>query len=87
MPSFGMYTSEGTLVEWLFPDGAEVQMGDAIAAIETEKATNEIPAPASGVLRHAAPVGTLLKEEGVLGYILAAAELDTPQPRLRSGAS
>ena len=78
MPSFGMYTSEGTLVEWLFPDGAEVQMGDAIAAIETEKATNEIPAPASGVLRHAAPVGTLLKEEGVLGYILAAAELDTP---------
>ncbi len=79
MPSFGMYTSEGTLVEWLFPDGAEVQMGDAIAAIETEKATNEIPAPASGVLRHAAPVGTLLKEEGVLGYILAAGELDAPR--------
>lgn len=79
MPSFGMYTSEGTLVEWLFPDGAEVQIGDPIAAIETEKATNEIPAPASGLLRHAAPVGTLLKEEGVLGYILAAGELDAPR--------
>jgi pyruvate dehydrogenase E2 component (dihydrolipoamide acetyltransferase) len=79
MPSFGMYTSEGTLVEWLFPDGAEVRMGDPIAAIETEKATNEIPAPASGVLRHAAPVGTLLKEEGVMGYILAGDEVDTPR--------
>ncbi len=43
MPSFGMYTSEGTLVAWLVPDGAEVQMGDTIAEIETEKATNEIP--------------------------------------------
>ena len=69
-----MYTSEGTLVSWLFPDGSQVQIGDAIAEIETEKATNEIPAPASGVLRHAAAVGTLLKEEGVMGYILAEGE-------------
>ena len=72
MPSFGMYTAEGTLVEWLFPDGGGVQMGDAIAAIETEKATNEIPAPASGVLHHAAPVGTLLQGRGGAGYVLAA---------------
>jgi pyruvate/2-oxoglutarate dehydrogenase complex dihydrolipoamide acyltransferase (E2) component len=78
MPSFGMYTSEGTLAAWLFPDGANVQIGDAIAEIETEKATNEIPAPASGVLRHTAAVGTLLKEEGVFGYILAEGELDVP---------
>ena len=78
MPSFGMYTSEGTLAAWLFPDGAQVQMGEAIAEIETEKATNEIPAPATGVLRHTAAVGALLKEEGVLGYILAEGELDAP---------
>ena len=74
-----MYTSEGTLVSWLFPDGAQVQMGDAIAEIETEKATNEIPAPASGVLRHAAAVGTLLKEQGVMGYILAEGETQSTE--------
>jgi pyruvate dehydrogenase E2 component (dihydrolipoamide acetyltransferase) len=78
MPSFGMYTSEGTLAAWLLPDGAQVQRGDAIAEIETEKATNEIPAPATGVLRHTAAVGTLLKEEGVFGYILSEGELDAP---------
>jgi pyruvate dehydrogenase E2 component (dihydrolipoamide acetyltransferase) len=87
MPSFGMYTSEGTLAAWLCPDGAQVEMGAAVAEIETEKATNEIPAPATGVLRHMAPVGTLLKEEGVLGYILAGDELEAADLADDAGAS
>ena len=74
MPSFGMYTSEGTLTAWTQPDGAAVQIGQVIAEIETDKSTHELPSPASGVLQHVAVVGTLLKEEGVLGYVLAAGE-------------
>ncbi len=74
MPSFGMYTAEGTLVEWRQPDGAPVTIGQTIAEIETDKAVQELPCPATGVLHHVARVGTLLTVEGLLGYVLAAGE-------------
>jgi pyruvate/2-oxoglutarate dehydrogenase complex dihydrolipoamide acyltransferase (E2) component len=69
MPSFGMYTSEGTLINWLEVDGATVQAGQPIAEIETDKAINEMIAPAAGKLQHGAAIGSLIKEEGVIGYI------------------
>lgn len=69
MPSFGMYTSEGTLIGWLVEDGSSVQAGQPIAEIETDKAINEMIAPASGKLQHTAALGSLIKEEGVIGYI------------------
>jgi pyruvate dehydrogenase E2 component (dihydrolipoamide acetyltransferase) len=75
MPSFGMYTSEGTLVTWLKPSGARIEAGQIIAEIETEKAVQELPAPAAGVLHHVAAVGTVLKEEALLGYVLAEGEV------------
>ena len=74
MPSFGMYTAEGTLHTWTRPDGALVQAGELIAEIETEKSTNEIQAPASGCLRHVARLGAPLKEQEVFGYILQEGE-------------
>ena len=74
MPSFGMYTSEGTLASWLVQSGAHVEAGQPIAEIETDKSTHELPAPASGMLQHVAVIGALLKEEAVLGYILLQAE-------------
>jgi pyruvate dehydrogenase E2 component (dihydrolipoamide acetyltransferase) len=74
MPSFGMYTSEGTLTSWLAQAGAQVEAGQPIAEIETDKSTHELPAPASGTLQHVAAIGTLLKEEAVLGYILLNGE-------------
>jgi pyruvate dehydrogenase E2 component (dihydrolipoamide acetyltransferase) len=74
MPSFGMYTAEGTLVRWLRPDGARVEQGEPVLEIETEKAINEVIAPQAGILRHVAEVGDHLKEEGLLGYVLAEGE-------------
>ena len=74
MPSFGMYTAEGTVAHWLQPSGTRVQIGDPVLEIETDKALNEIVAPTSGTLLHVAAVGTLIKEEGLLGYILAEGE-------------
>ena len=74
MPSFGMYTAEGTLATWLKPSGTEVVEGEPIVEIETEKALAEVPAPASGILHHVAEPGTLLEVESLLGYILAAGE-------------
>lgn len=78
MPSFGMYTSEGTLVAWLCEAGTYIEQGQPVVAIETEKATHEVPAPASGILYPVASVGALLKEEAVAGYILAPGEAPPP---------
>ena len=40
----------GTVVVWLFADGAAVNKGDLIAEILVEKATMELLAPATGTL-------------------------------------
>lgn len=80
MPSFGMYTVEGTLVAWLCPGGTRVEAGQPVLAIETDKATHEVPAPASGILHPVTPVGSLLKEQDVVGYILVAGEEPPPAP-------
>jgi len=66
LPKLGFSMTEGVLAEWLVADGGAVTEGAPLFALEAEKATQEIDAPASGTLRiHAAagdtyPVGTLL---------------------------
>jgi pyruvate dehydrogenase E2 component (dihydrolipoamide acetyltransferase) len=74
MPSFGMYTTEGILSSWLCPDGAHVEAGQSILEIETEKAVQEVPAPASGLLHHLLPEGSVLSVEALMGYVLAEGE-------------
>jgi pyruvate dehydrogenase E2 component (dihydrolipoamide acetyltransferase) len=69
-----MYTAEGTLVKWLRPNGSRVEQGDSVLEIETEKSVNEVIAPQNGILRHVADAGSLVKEEGLLGFVLAAGE-------------
>ena len=68
IPKLQMSTTEGTLAEWLVEDGAMVEAGQPIYALETDKATQEIEAPASGKLTQKAaagetyPVGTEIGE-------------------------
>ncbi len=66
---------EGQLVKWLKQEGDEVADGDVLAEIETDKATMELVARGSGVLRK------ILLEEGatapigqVIGVIAASDE-------------
>lgn len=40
----------GSVVVWLFPDGAAVKEGEVIAEILVDKATMELQAPTSGIL-------------------------------------
>ena len=56
MPKMGDGMEEGTLVEWLKKEGEVVKSGDVIGTIQTDKATLELEAPASGKL-----AGLLLK--------------------------
>ena len=75
MPSLGFDMTEGQLARWLKNEGERVEKGQAIAEIETEKATVEIEAAASGILARiivqagqTVPVGT------VIGIIAEAGE-------------
>jgi pyruvate dehydrogenase E2 component (dihydrolipoamide acetyltransferase) len=83
MPSFGMYTAEGTLAAWRKPSGAWVEMGEIVLEIETEKAVEEVQAPFSGVLHHVLDSGARLQVESLIGYILEREE----EPPVNSASS
>ena len=50
MPKMGDAMEEGTILQWLKSEGDEVEEGDAIAEIETDKVSMEIEAEDSGTL-------------------------------------
>src|ERR1044071_174396 len=60
MPKLGFDMAEGTLVRWVKNEGENVNKGDVLAEIETDKATVEVESSASGVVRK------LLVEEGTV---------------------
>jgi hypothetical protein len=84
MPSFGMFTTEGKVALWRAESGAVVQAGDVVLEVETEKAVQEVIAPAAGILHAVAQQGTVVGEQHLLGYVLAQGEavpgLATPVP-------
>lgn len=57
MPKAGLTMVEGTIMEWLVPEGAQVKKGDAIMEYENEKNTIKCEALADGILHIAAQVG------------------------------
>lgn len=50
MPKLSDTMTEGTVVRWLKKEGEEVEIGDIIAEIETDKATMEMEAFDEGIL-------------------------------------
>lgn len=52
VPTVGESISEVTIAQWLKPDGAQIEVDDLICEIESDKASFEIPAEASGTLKH-----------------------------------
>jgi pyruvate/2-oxoglutarate dehydrogenase complex dihydrolipoamide acyltransferase (E2) component len=70
LPKLGFSMDKGVLSEWLVVDGAAVKEGQPLYSLESDKSVEEIPAPASGVLKILmAPgqeytVGTVLGEIG-----------------------
>jgi pyruvate dehydrogenase E2 component (dihydrolipoamide acetyltransferase) len=85
MPALGFDMTEGLLARWLKNEGDAVEKGQAIAEIETEKATVEIEAAAAGILArilvHAGetvPVGTLIGVIAEAGEEVAAAPAPPP---------
>jgi pyruvate/2-oxoglutarate dehydrogenase complex dihydrolipoamide acyltransferase (E2) component len=57
IPKIGISMTEATLTDWLAQDGAAIEAGTPLYALEMDKSTNEIDAPASGTLRIIGEVG------------------------------
>ena len=70
IPKLEMAMVDGTLAEWLVPDGATVKQGDLIYTLETGKATQEIEAPAAGTLKQKAAAGELYEVGTEIGEII-----------------
>lgn len=70
MPKLGFDMAEGTLVNWTKAVGDQVNKGDVIAEIETDKATIEIEAQASGtILKLLAEPGDVVAVGAPIAYV------------------
>ncbi len=70
LPKIGFAMNDAVLAEWLVADGGEVTEGAPLYSIESEKSTQEIDAPASGILKILKPVGETYEVGTVLGEII-----------------
>lgn len=69
LPKLGFSMNEGQIAGWLAADGAQVSEGDPLFLLEADKSTNEVEAPASGILRIEAEAGETYEVGTVIGYI------------------
>jgi pyruvate dehydrogenase E2 component (dihydrolipoamide acetyltransferase) len=84
VPTLGMDMEEATIVRWLVEEGAEVEKGEPVLEIDTDKTSFEIEAPVGGTIRNlrgeegeTLPVGT------TLAYVTASGE-EVPVPEAES---
>ena len=78
MPQMGFDMQEGTVVRWLKTEGSQVELGDPIAEIETDKAVVEFESYASGVLQTIlVPEGTTVPVGEPIAIVAAEGEAPT----------
>ena len=87
LPKLGFDMAEGTLVRWLKQVGDPVKKGDVLLEVETDKATVEVEALASGLLKGTfAEAGSVLPVGTLIGVIAGADEkVDLEALRMQAG--
>ncbi|MGY6559379.1 MAG: 2-oxoglutarate dehydrogenase complex dihydrolipoyllysine-residue succinyltransferase [Nitritalea sp.] len=66
VPTVGESITEVSLATWLKEDGDYVELDEIIAEVDSDKATFELPAEASGILRHVAQEGDTIEIGGLI---------------------
>jgi pyruvate dehydrogenase E2 component (dihydrolipoamide acetyltransferase) len=75
VPTLGMDMEEATIVRWLVEEGAEVEKGDPVLEIDTDKTSFEIESPAGGTIRNLrGEAGETVPVGVTLAYIAAPGE-------------
>ena len=85
MPKLGFDMAEGLLVRWVKQVGENINKGDVLAEIETDKATVEVESSASGVvLQHIVDQGTMVPVNAPIAIIGSAGEVISGQSSVNS---
>src|SRR6476659_5793393 len=75
MPKWGLTMTTGTITGWIRDEGDEVSAGDPLLTVETEKAVNDVEAPADGVLfKIVVPTGDAAPVSAAVAIIAAPGE-------------
>jgi pyruvate/2-oxoglutarate dehydrogenase complex dihydrolipoamide acyltransferase (E2) component len=69
LPKLGFSVNEATIAEWLVKDGDTVTKGQPLYTIESEKAAEEIQAPANGTLKIIKAAGDAYEVGTVIGEL------------------
>lgn len=69
VPSVGESVTEGVLSRWICKSGQGIKAGDPVFELETDKASQEIPSPAEGILEIVVPEGEKVLVGAVVGRI------------------
>ncbi len=85
MPKLGQTMEEGKVEKWVKKEGDRVEKGEILLEVTTDKATLEVEAYASGVLRKVlVPAGETVPVTTVIGYIAEENE-ELPEAPKRPG--
>ena len=57
MPKLGAYTEDVLLAQWLVDEGEEVDAGQVVLELETEKTNAEVEAESAGWVHHLVAAG------------------------------
>ncbi len=74
IPNVGESVTSGVIAAWAVEDGAYVERDETVLELETDKVTMEVPAPASGIVRHGAAEGDEVEVGAAVGEIDESAE-------------
>lgn len=83
IPNVGESVTSGVIAEWSVKDGQYVERDQTVLELETDKVTMEVPAPASGVIRHGAAQG----DEVAVGATVGEIDESASKPTSDNGAA
>lgn len=70
MPKLGQTVDDGTIVSWLIEEGNDVELGEPLLIVETDKTEVEVESVAEGVLlKIVVPAGQTVESGTVIAYI------------------
>src|SRR5208337_1717559 len=76
MPKFGMTMKTGKISKWYKDEGNKVEEGEDLFEVETEKITNKVEAPTSGILfQIVVPEGAVVPVGAIVGVIAEPGEI------------
>ena len=86
MPRLGDFMTEGTVTSLAKSQGDQVEQGEVIAEIETEKLNYDLESVAGGIFHPVVNAGATVAVDDLIGYVLEAGE-EAPSPEVPSASA